>query len=242
MQSNNQHETNGPGGDVGGTADDSGALTPHTTAGSRPPATDYGADLQDAVTTHSSPAESSKTLARGATDPHRQRPALARQVVVLVALLITVAAIAVSGSRSTMQHTEGWYQDVEKVPWSPPNAVFGPAWSLLYVLIAVAGFLIWRSGHIGVGHANRARGTLWLYVVQLLLNFAWTPVFFSGYPMFGEVAWWAALAIMLVLIVTVIWLIAAATRWSKTAAVLLVPYLGWLIFASTLNAGIVALN
>ena len=169
-------------------------------------------------------------------------PSMGRQIGAAVLFLAIVAAVAAIGSLSTMQHTEGWYTEVEKVAWSPPNAVFGPAWSLLYVLIALAGFLLWRAGFAGSGHRNRASGALTLYVVQLALNFAWTPIFFSGYPMIGEAAWWMALAVILTLIVFVVLLIGVARRSSKSAAWLLVPYLAWLIFASTLNAGIIALN
>ena len=76
----------------------------------------------------------------------------------------------------------------------------------------------------------------------MILNLLWTPVFFAGYPIVGAAAWWAALIVILVLIGTVVALIIATAKWSKLAAWLLVPYLAWLLFATSLNIGIIALN
>ncbi|MGO1770107.1 MAG: TspO/MBR family protein [Microbacterium sp.] len=170
-----------------------------------------------------------------------RRPTIPRQILMGAVFLAIVAAVALLGSLATIPNTDGgWYDDAETVPWSPPNGVFGPAWTTLYALIAIAGFLIWRAGH--TAESNRARPALILFGVQMVLNLAWTPVFFAGYPIVGEPAWWAALVVILLLMAAVIMLIVSARRWSKVAAWLLVPYLGWLLFASTLNAGVIALN
>lgn len=170
------------------------------------------------------------------------RPTILRQIVVLILLLVIVAAIAFCGSMATAPNVDGWYADVTKVAWNPPNWVFAPAWTTLYVIVAVVGFLIWRAGYDAEAGGNRARGTLTIYGLQLVLNAAWTPVFFAGYPLIGEVAWRAALVVIIALIATVVWLVALAARWSKAAAWLLIPYLGWLIYAASLNAGIIVLN
>lgn len=169
------------------------------------------------------------------------RPPVARQIVVGAALLVVVALIAFLGSLTTAPNTDGWYAEVAKVPWDPPNAVFAPVWSALYALIAVAGFLIWRSGYRRE-EANAARRTLWIYAVQLLLNGVWTPVFFGGFPLVGEAAWWVALAVILALIGCVGLLAVSAAKWSRTAAWIMAPYLLWLAFATTLNAGVIVLN
>lgn len=169
------------------------------------------------------------------------RPPVSRQIGVGIVLLVTVALIALLGSMATLPNTDGWYATVTKVPWNPPNWVFGPAWSVLYVLIAVAGWLLWRRGWRS-GESNAARPALTAYAVQLVLNALWTPVFFAGYPLIGEVAWWLALAVILSLIIAVIRLIAVARHWSNVAAWLLVPYVLWLVFAASLNVGIIALN
>lgn len=169
------------------------------------------------------------------------RPPLARQFVVGIGLLAAVALIAVLGSLATMPNTDGWYAEVEKVPWDPPNAVFGPVWSVLYALIAVAGWLIWRNGYRS-NQANAARKTLAIYSLQLVFNGLWTPAFFAGYPLIGEAAWWLALVIIISLITIVVSLAISAWKWSKLAAAIMLPYMLWLLFATTLNAGVIALN
>lgn len=169
-------------------------------------------------------------------------PAAGRQIGVAALLLVVVAAIAALGSLATVPNTDGWYASVAKVPWNPPDAVFGPAWSVLYVMIAAVGFLIWRAGYAGQGKPNRARRVLQIYAVQLVLNGLWTPIFFGGYPLVGEPAWWLALGVIIALIATVVQLTRAAARHSSLAAWLLVPYLLWLLFAASLNAGIIVLN
>lgn len=170
------------------------------------------------------------------------QPSASRQIAVAVLLLATVAVIATLGSLATVDNAVGWYADARKVAWNPPNSVFGPAWSILYVLVAAAGFLIWKAGYVGRGQPNRARRVLWVYAVQLILNGLWTPIFFAGYPVLGRAAWWLAMAVILGLILAVGWLIALAARRSRAAAWLLAPYIVWLVFASSLNAGIIALN
>ncbi|GGH50978.1 TspO/MBR family protein [Microbacterium album] len=170
----------------------------------------------------------------------RAAPGLRRQIVVAAILLLIVAAIAVVGSLANSGNAEGWYQDVRKVPWNPPGAVFGPVWTVLYIAIAAAGFLVWRAGQRQ--GADRARPWLVVYGVHLALNAAWSPAFFAGYPVLGPAAWWIAAAIIVLLVIAVAWLTAAAWRYSRIATILLAPYLLWLLFASTLNIGIIALN
>ena len=166
-------------------------------------------------------------------------PSLARQIIVACVLLAAVAGIALGGSLASTRNVEGWYADADKVPWNPPDAVFGPVWSVLYVLIALSGFLLWR---VMVRGGRRWDPALTVYVTQLALNAAWTPVFFAGYPLLGEGAWWIALGIMVALVASVIWYMALCVSRSKTAGWLLAPYLAWLLYAASLNAGIIALN
>ena len=168
-------------------------------------------------------------------------PSAPRQISVGVGLLVVVFLIAFLGSLATAPNTDGWYAEAAKVPWNPPNAVFAPVWSVLYVLIALAGFLLWRSGY-RAGRSNAAARTLWIYVVQLALNGIWTPIFFAGYPLIGRTAWWLALFVILALIACVVWLGVTSVKRSRVAAWIMVPYLLWLAYASTLNAGIIVLN
>ena len=128
---------------------------------------------------------------------------------------------------STVSGGGAWYQTLVKPPGNPPAWVFGPVWTVLYVLMGVAaGRLIHR----------RAKGTVILFAIQLVLNLAWTPVFFGAHAMN------AALAVIFVL-----WGFLALTLWSAekkdpVSAFLLVPYLIWVMYATYLNAGIAWLN
>lgn len=170
------------------------------------------------------------------------RPTVRRQLAVLIALLAAVAAIAFVGMRANAPNIDGWYAEAAKVTWNPPNWVFGPAWTALYFAIAVVGFLLWRAGYGQDEGRNGARGALMVYGVQLVLNAVWSPIFFAGYPLVGAAAWWGALVVIVALIGVVVWLVVLTARWSKPAVWLLIPYLGWLVFAASLNAGILALN
>ena len=184
------------------------------------------------------------TSQRTTNPTHRRTGAIGvpRQVGAALAFLAVVAGIAVFGSMATIPNTDGWYAEVERAPWSPPDALFGPVWSALYVLIALAGFLIWRSGFRGSGERNAASGVLTLFVAQLVLNSIWTPVFFAGYPVMGQPAWWIALVIIVAILVALIVLIPKAWRWSKIASIALAPYLLWVTFATSLNLAIIVLN
>lgn len=173
--------------------------------------------------------------------PDSKRPSPARQLVVGAVLLAAVATIAFAGSAATVSEVDGWYADAQKAPWSPPNWLFAPVWSFLYLLIALSGWLVWRAGH-RPARGNAASRALGLYVAQLVLNGLWTPVFFSGYPVVGRSAWWASFAIMIALIVTVIWFALDAVAWSRLAALIMIPYLAWLLFAASLNLAIPLLN
>lgn len=170
------------------------------------------------------------------------QPSLKRQVSIGLFILVIVFLVALAGSLATIPNVDGWYRSVQKVAWNPPNELFGPAWSVLYFAMAVAGFLIWRAGYRDDGEPNMAKNVLRVFALQLTLNAIWTPLFFAGYPLIGTVAWYLALVDMAVLIVVVAWLIKLSWRWSKTAALLLFPYLLWITFASTLNLGVIMLN
>jgi tryptophan-rich sensory protein len=147
---------------------------------------------------------------------------------VLGLFLLIAIAVAAFGSVVAVTQVDGWYASAPHVTWTPPDWAFGAVWSVLYVLIAVSGWLLWR---------RRARGALVLFVVQLVVNSVWTPVFFGGYPLIGIAALWVGVAIIVVLDLLVVATIAAAWPVSRWAAVLLMPYLGWILYASTLNWG-----
>ncbi|MCX8090813.1 MAG: tryptophan-rich sensory protein [Verrucomicrobiae bacterium] len=124
-----------------------------------------------------------------------------------------------------------WYASLQKPSWTPPPWVFGPVWTVLYTMMAVAAWLVWRQG----GFAAQRR-PLGLFVIQLALNASWTPLFFGlRRPdlAFAEIVLlWVAIAATL----------AAFRRVSVTAAWLLVPYLAWVSFAAALNFALWRLN
>lgn len=163
-------------------------------------------------------------------------PALTSALVLLAFLAISFG-VAALGSIATFNNVDGWYADADKAQWNPPNWLFGPAWTVLYTLMSVAAWLVWRRRE----HAN-INPALSFYVAQLVLNALWTPLFFGLYPSWGPVALWLALAVILLLDGLV--LLTMITFWSvsKTAAWLLVPYWAWLLFATTLNWALAAFN
>jgi tryptophan-rich sensory protein len=125
-----------------------------------------------------------------------------------------------------------WYQTLVRPAFSPPNWVFAPVWTVLYLLMGVSAFLVWRKGS-----ADKAvRVALACFILQLVFNALWTPVFFGAkQPLiaFGDII--------------LLWLAIAATiicfyRVSRPAAILLIPYIGWVSFAAVLNASICVLN
>lgn len=121
-----------------------------------------------------------------------------------------------------------WYQSLAKPSFNPPNWLFAPVWSVLYVVIAVVGARTWLSLHRSMA--------MRLWYAQLVLNFAWSPIFF------GLQDPTSALIVILGLLVTVGGFVFASWRQDRTAALLFLPYLAWVAFATALNGAIVALN
>ncbi len=155
-------------------------------------------------------------------------PSTGRQALTLIGWLVlcfTAAGTAVFVS------TDGWYAALHKPSWNPPAWVFGPAWTLLYIMMAVAAWLVWREG----GWKTQGR-TLGLFLLQWLLNALWTPLFFGlhrpGLAFAGIILLWLAIAATL----------ASFWRVRKAAGILLVPYLAWVSFAAALNFTIWRLN
>lgn len=159
--------------------------------------------------------------------PRQRRTAV--DLLALLAFLAASALVAWLGSQATISNVTGWYATADKAPWSPPNWVFGPVWTVLYTAMAVAGWLVWRS------HSPGRRTALTVYGVQLALNLAWTPVFFGLYPVWGAAALWLALGIIVVLAAAVAGAVLLFGPIRRTAGLLMLPYLSWVIFAASLN-------
>ena len=145
-------------------------------------------------------------------------------------LLAAFVALVLGGGTTTGMLTgpDAWYTSLAKPAFNPPNWVFGPVWSVLYVMIGVAGWLVWTSG--------RSRPAVTLWWVQLALNFLWSPVFFAMHSI--------GLALIVIsLLLGVIWMFVAITaRQCPRAALLFVPYGLWVAFATVLNASLYLLN
>ena len=126
-----------------------------------------------------------------------------------------------------------WYAALVKPPWTPPNWLFGPVWTTLYLLMGTAAWLVWRRGRAA---GRGSRGPLAWFLVQLALNAAWTPIFFGAHSLLGglvciAVLWCAILATLL-----------AFFRRVALAGALLVPYLAWVTLAAALNLELWRLN
>lgn len=153
---------------------------------------------------------------------------------VWIALGVFLAVCLAAGGLGAMITTtelDGWYQTINKPSWNPPDAVFGPVWTTLFVMMAFASWLVWKTAGL-----KGAKISLTLFAVQLLLNVAWSWIFFSRHQ--------PGLAFLEIII---LWLAILATticyfRCSKIAGYLMLPYLGWVGFASVLNFAIWRLN
>jgi tryptophan-rich sensory protein len=124
-----------------------------------------------------------------------------------------------------------WYESLAKPSWNPPNWAFAPAWTVLYVLNAVAGWLVWRE----VGFAGGAL-PLGIYGVQLLLNAGWSAVFFGMQR--PDLAFLEVIGLWLSVLATIV----AFMPINQTAGLILLPYLAWVSFAAFLNLTIWRLN
>lgn len=121
-----------------------------------------------------------------------------------------------------------WYGSLKKPAYNPPACLFGPVWTVLYLMIAVAGWRLWRR------RPNSPESILWW--LQMALNFSWSPVFFSAHRID------IALAIILLLLAVILCVVALAWRRDRPAAILFIPYAAWVAFASLLNASLLVLN
>lgn len=159
------------------------------------------------------------------------RPSRLRDLGLLAASGLAVAAAAAGGGVAASRAGDV-YGALELPSWAPPAGAFGPVWTVLYGGIAVSGWLLARAG---TGRRD-VRRALVAFGVQLALNAAWTPLFFAA-----EAYGWA-LADIVAMAVAITVTIALAWRVSRAAALLLVPYLAWVLFATALNIAIVVLN
>lgn len=144
------------------------------------------------------------------------------------ALLGFVVACFSAAALGALTPPGAWYQELAKPSWNPPAWVFGPVWTTLYLAMAVAAWRVWRK--------PGAKLALAAFALQLLLNAAWSPIFFGAHAL----GW--ALVEILCLLAAILWTMALFFRRDCWAGLLLVPYALWVAFASFLNATLWHLN
>lgn len=153
----------------------------------------------------------------------------------VIKFIVAVAIPLIVGGASgffTVTDVDSWYQTINKPVWNPPNWIFGPVWTTLYVLMGIALFIIWKSDT----STELKKIAFVLFAIQLVFNFFWSFIFFNQHL----VGW--ALIEMTVLWVFILLTIFSFAQVDKIAAWLLVPYISWVSFALILNYTIWKLN
>jgi benzodiazapine receptor len=155
-----------------------------------------------------------------------------RSLSVLGGFVIVCGAVLLAGGAITAPAIPVWYATLAKPAFNPPPWVFSVVWPVLFLAMAVAGWLVWRRA----GHVGQARGPLALFAIQLALNLLWSALFFGleapGAALIEIVFLWLAIAATLI----------AFWRIDRIAGLLFVPYLAWVSFAVVLTAAIWRLN
>jgi translocator protein len=150
----------------------------------------------------------------------------------LVVCIVACQCAGLLGSVFTISAIPTWYATLQKPPFTPPNWLFGPAWTTLYLLMAVAAFIIWRKGL----NTQDVKKALVLFLVQLVLNALWSVIFFGlRSPFWGIV-------VIVALWIAILFTILKFFKLSTAAGALLIPYILWVSFASVLNISIWILN
>jgi tryptophan-rich sensory protein len=155
-----------------------------------------------------------------------------REVPMLIGSILIPLVIGYLGAIVTLPQISTWYSTLSKPWWSPPNWLFGPIWTTLYLLMGIALFLVWREGV----HRRDVKFAILIFGVQLVINLLWSVVFFSFHALFGSFVivmflWLAILANIIAFVII-----------SKWAGLLLVPYIIWVSIASYLNYSVYLLN
>ena len=155
-----------------------------------------------------------------------------RYVFKLIISIVVCQCAGLIGSIFTTPAITTWYAAIEKPAFTPPNWLFAPAWVTLYLLMGISASLVWRRGLAD----TKIRTALLVFLAQLVLNVLWSVVFFGlESPLYGAI-------VIAVLWIAIILTIIKFFRISTPAGALLLPYIGWVTFAATLNVSILILN
>lgn len=152
-----------------------------------------------------------------------------KQILHLAAWLIICQLPGLAGASAVTSHLN-WYATLARPPLTPPDGAFGAAWGILYILLGVCAWLLFKTGY------RTQKKLLTLFIIQLVLNSLWTPVFFGCQLLLP------ALILLLVLLAEALWLFKQARATHPKSAWLLAPYIIWLGFAAYLNAAFWILN
>lgn len=150
----------------------------------------------------------------------------------LAALLAVCFAAAGIGAVATAGNIDTWYRALDKPPWTPPDATFSIVWPILYAMMAVAAWLVWRQR----SEDPAVRAALILFAIQLAINVSWSWAFFAGRSPALGMAVIVALLTALTATIVRFWTTSRLSGW------LMVPYLMWVGFAAMLNAAILGMN
>jgi translocator protein len=155
-----------------------------------------------------------------------------RSIWILPVAVATVAALCVAALGATITDLGPWFQALEKPSWNPPDLVFPMGWTLIYAFITIAGINAWRAAPT----AAQSEWVISLFALNGFLNILWSLIFFRM-----QRPDWAFVEVIL-LWLSILALIIYCGRFSKSAGLLLVPYLAWVTFAGALNWAVVELN
>ena len=149
----------------------------------------------------------------------------------IISLLICQCA-GIVGAFFTTQSIPGWYMYIKKPPFNPPDWIFGPVWTLLYILMGIAAYLVWRKGY----NKSGVRAALGIFLIQLGLNSLWSIVFFGCRSIIG------GMVVIVLLWLAILRTMQAFFAVSKPACYILIPYILWVSFALVLNLALLILN
>lgn len=148
------------------------------------------------------------------------------------ALVAVVLAFAVGGTGGALTDLGPWYANLQQPSWKPPDWAFGPAWTTIFLLCAAAGTISW----VAASSAAQRRTILLAFAINAFLNVLWSALFFHLHR--PDWSLWEVGALWL----SVLSLVIVCGRLSRLAGALLLPYLAWVAYASTINYGVVQLN
>ena len=149
----------------------------------------------------------------------------------LISCLVLTVGLGGAGGYFTVNEIKSWFVTLNKPSFNPPNYLFGPIWSLLYFLMGISLYLIWQQPR-----STQRKQAITIFLIQFALNVSWSFIFFKQHQIL-----WALvdiIALWLFILITIL----SFAKLNKTAALLLVPYISWVSFATLLNAAIWLLN